>query len=115
MRTGLLFWFGAGLLWAASGDAAPMIIPQPVQVQNRPGTFTLCASSLSSNVAPYSPVTILADNASLSTAQFLAGALSPATGCQFPTATNSSSTAIKGAILLTTNGSMASLGSEGYE
>lgn len=103
------------LLTGAAGFAAgPALIPQPVTMQVRTGAFTLCPQTLIG--APGLPATtILSDNNSLPTAQYLAASLSRSTGYLFPSGTNSAGLAVRNAILLTTNNALPSLGSEGYE
>ena len=99
----------------SSGAAGLAIVPQPVQVQLLPGTFTLCPQIPLTNAPAYSLTKILADPASMEIAQYLAATLFKSTGWQFPLGTNSDSLAVRGAILLTTTDAHAALGSEGYE
>ncbi len=103
------------LLAGTALGAGPALIPQPRQMQVRPGVFTLCPTQAVPGVPARATVRILTDAASRQTGEYLAMTLFRATGCQFQVATNTGSVAVKGAILLTTNNSIASLGAEGYE
>lgn len=95
--------------------AAPNIIPLPVTLQNRPGTFTLCPSQFGSPSPAQASIQILVDGASQQTGQYLAASLFKSTGCQFQLITSSATNAVKGAILITTSNALSTLGSEGYE
>jgi hexosaminidase len=55
------------------------------------------------------------DSSSLESGQFLAATLQKSTGYRFAVATNGSAGPIRGAILLTTNNALATVGTEGYE
>jgi hexosaminidase len=82
--------------------AEPAIIPAPEKMTVREGVFTLGPETL-----------ILVDKKSKATGAFLAERLRAATGFPFPAKSADKSTS--GSILLTTKGSDASLGPEGYE
>jgi hexosaminidase len=99
----------------ALSAAAPAIIPLPVQLQTRPGVFTLCPSQPLSGAPMRATRKILVDSASLETGQYLAMALSRSTGCRFAVVTNGSPGPVRNALLLTTVNALASLGAEGYE
>ena len=103
-----------GLLVAATCSATPALIPLPVQMQNRPGFFTLCPSVAVAGVPQRATRTILVDNSSLPTGQYLANMLARSTGYQFAILTNNTAGPVRGAVLLTTVNAMA-LGAEGYE
>src|ERR1051326_6425260 len=113
-------WFPVvGAVWALFLNSAeavnPPIIPLPVEMQPRPGTFTLCPQAPLTNVPSYAFTRILYDAGSLETAQYLATALSKSTGWQFPLASGTSSNAVRSAILVTTSNANIALGGEGYE
>jgi hexosaminidase len=113
-------WFAAGfVIWAlvltSVRAATPPIIPLPVQVQARPGTFTLCPQTPGTNAPAYAFTKILCDAGSVETGQYLAGILFKSTGWQFPLGTNVSGLPVRGAVLLTTSNANLALGSEGYE
>src|SRR6266704_3202151 len=112
-------WFAAAFAVLAvlnsTRAAGPAIIPQPVQVQVHPGTFTLCSGVTVAGAPAYTSTTILSDAGSLQTAQYLVGVLFKSTGWQFPLGTNVSGLPVRGAILLTTSNANLALGSEGYE
>jgi hexosaminidase len=90
------------LLAVAARAAEPALIPTPEKMTLREGVFTL---------GPETP--ILADKKSKATGAFLAERLRAATGFPFPAKSAGKPTG--GAILLTTEGSDAGLGPEGYE
>ena len=92
-----------------------VIIPQPQQLQVRAGVFTLCPPQPAPVTPARSTTVILADGASRQTAEYLAMSLFRPTGNQFPISTWTGTTAVKGAILLTTSNALSSLGAEGYE
>jgi len=106
---------GISLLWLAATlhAAPPALIPLPQQLIVNAGELTLCGPA----VIPGTPTTtrILVDEASRETGEFLAAMLFKSTGWRFVVATNSGTTAVPQAILLTTNSALASLGAEGYE
>ncbi len=93
----------------------PSIIPLPATVQNLPGVFTLCPSQPVPSVPAHALMKILVDVASQPTGQYLAMALSKATGYEFQLVTATATDAVKGAILITTAGAISTLGAEGYE
>jgi len=93
----------------------PALIPLPQQMQLRPGVFTLCLEPAVPGVPAQAATRILADAAAVSTADYLASLLFRSTGCQFQVVAHSGSSAVRGAILLTTNNALSSLGAEGYE
>jgi hexosaminidase len=95
--------------------ASSSIIPLPVTVTNRSGVFLLCPSQPLYPVPGHATMQILIDAASLQTGQYLANALSKATGYQFRLGTSTETNAVRNAILITTSNAMASLGPEGYE
>jgi hexosaminidase len=103
-------------LWAVTGFAAsPSIIPLPKAMTNMPGTFTLCPEQPATPVPGHAMMKILVDGSSLATGQYLAQIISKSTGYQFAIATVTNISAVRGAILITTSNSIASLGAEGYE
>jgi hexosaminidase len=102
---------GQSLVTASSSS----IIPLPVSLTNRPGVFVLCPSQPAIPVPAHAPMKILADAASLQTAQYLATALFKSTGYQFRLVTYNGTNAVRGAILITTSNALPSLGTEGYE
>jgi hexosaminidase len=113
-------WLAAGLAFLVlvpnfGKAASPAIIPQPVQVQVRPGTFTLCPQAPNTNAPAYTFTKILCDASSVETAQYLAAILFKSTGWQFPLGTNVSGLPVRAAILLTTSNANLALGGEGYE
>jgi hexosaminidase len=93
----------------------PNIIPLPVTLSNLPGIFTLCPSQSVATVPARALMKILVDGASQQTGQYLAAALFKSTGYQFQLATRTATTAVKGAILITTSNAISTLGPEGYE
>ena len=103
------------LLAAAAGGAAPALIPLPQLLQTNAGTFTLCPPPVIPGVPTPAPTPILVDTAARETGEYLAITLFKSTGHRFQIATNSGGVPIAGAILLTTNNALASLGAEGYE
>lgn len=103
------------LLAAAAGWAAPALIPLPQLLQTNAGTFTLCPPPVIPGVPTPAPTPILVDTAARETGEYLAITLFKSTGYRFQIATNSGGVPIAGAILLTTNNALASLGAEGYE
>lgn len=109
---GAVAWMFAIAAFAAS---TPAIIPRPLTLTTRAGTFTLCPSQLTPGAPGVAPTRILADASSVETAQYLAAALFKSTGFQFQMATNSVTNAVKRCILLTTVNAQTNLGPEGYE
>src|SRR5437773_451684 len=109
----------AGLVWllfaAFAFAAPPALIPLPQLLQTNAGSFTLCPPQVISGAPAPAPTLILVDGAGRETGEYLATALFKSTGYRFVVWTNSGVTAVPQAILLTTNGAMTSLGSEGYE
>ena len=103
------------LLAAAAGWAAPALIPLPQLLQTNAGTFTLCPPPVIPGVPTPAPTPILVDTAARETGEYLAITLFKSTGYRFQIATNSGGVPIAGAILLTTNNALATLGAEGYE
>ena len=103
------------LLLAAAGGAAPALIPLPQLLQTNAGTFTLCPPPVIPGVPTPAPTPILVDTAARETGEYLAITFFKSTGHRFQIATNSGGVPIAGAILLTTNNALASLGAEGYE
>jgi hexosaminidase len=93
----------------------PNIIPLPVTLQNRPGTFTLCPSQPTMPAPGNAAMQILVDGASQPTGQYLAQALAKSTGYQFQLANSTATNAVKNAILITTSNALSNLGTEGYE
>src|SRR5262245_21859779 len=115
-RFGLL---AAGLisLWLADGSfgAAPALAPLPQVLQTNAGSFTLCPLQVIPVPPAPAPTLMLADLAGRDTGEYLAMALFKSTGFRFRVGTNSGIAPVPQAILLTTNGSISSLGPEGYE
>ena len=103
------------LLIVVTCGAAPSIIPLPVQLQNGAGLFTLCPSQPLPGTAAVAPTTILVDQTTQQTGQYLAEVLSKSTGFQFQVARTAETLPVKGAILLSTASTNTSLGPEGYE
>jgi len=89
-------------VFSLSAAAEPAIIPMPEKMTVREGVFTLGPDTL-----------ILVDKKSKATGAFLFERLHAATG--FNLRTKSAGKSTKGAIFLTTTGSDAGLGPEGYE
>ena len=89
-------------VFSLSAAAEPAIIPMPEKMTVREGAFTLGPDTL-----------ILVDKKSKATGAFLFERLHAATG--FNLRTKSAGKSTKGAIFLTTTGSDAGLGPEGYE
>jgi hexosaminidase len=109
-----------GMLTISAGTSlvtasATTIIPLPVSVTNRPGVFVLCPSQTTIPAPAHAMMNILVDGASLQSGQFLANALSKATGYQFRLATSAETNAVRNAILITTSNALSTLGTEGYE
>ncbi|EEF62885.1 beta-N-acetylhexosaminidase [Pedosphaera parvula] len=109
----LLFCFFPFLTRAAT--TVPALVPQPQQMQVRTGLFTLCPSQNNQALPGRALTKILVDNASLETGQYLSTLLFKSTGYQFEVQTNADTSAVKGAILLTTANALTNLTSEGYE
>ena len=84
-------------------EANIAIIPEPQKLDRRPGAFQLAPATR-----------IVADPASLPTAQWLAQRLRTATGYPIPVADSDKAGPSTGEILLTTRGGATSLGPEGY-
>ena len=103
---------GAGVLVSvilfralAGSSCNPAVIPLPERVETRAGSFNLRASS-----------SIQADLAGSGAAQFLARRLRTATGWPLELRTGATGTTeAKSSIVMTTNGSRADLGPEGYQ
>lgn len=117
MKPGILA-FVLCLVAARGFGASPAIIPLPQQMQVRAGLFTLCSTQASSGAPAQAATKLLADVSSLPSGQYLAALLFKSTGCQFqviPLGTNAASSAVRGAILLTTANANTNLGAEGYE
>src|SRR6266516_3130623 len=109
----------AGLVWllfaAVAFAAPPALIPLPQVLQTNTGSFTLCPPQVIPGAPAPAPTLILVDGAGRETGEYLAMMLFKSTGYRFQVGTNSGAAAVPQAILLTTNGALASLGSEGYE
>ena len=103
------------LLTVTGVASTPAIIPLPVQMQVRAGSFTLCPSQSIPQAAGRATRKIIVDSPSLETGQYLAMMLSRSTGFEFGVSTNSSTGPIRGAILVTTVNALGTLGAEGYE
>jgi hexosaminidase len=103
------------LLTLAAIAGTPALIPLPQQMQVRPGVFTLCPAQPMPGVPGHATTKILVDGASFETGQYLAALLFKSTGYQFQVGANGGSSAVKGAILLTTVNANSNLGAEGYE
>lgn len=100
------------VVWAAT----PALIPFPrVLVQTNVGSFTLCGPQVIPGAPAPAPTVLLVDATGRAAGEFLALTLFKSTGHRFAIATNSGVAAVPGAILLTTNGALTSLGAEGYE
>ena len=93
----------------------PSLIPLPVTVQNRPGTFTLCPTQPNPPAPGRALMQILVDGASQQTGQYLAAELFKSTGYQFQVGASTATNAVRNAILITTSNAIPSLGAEGYE
>ncbi len=109
------FFLFLGSVAAFAAPPSPAIIPLPWQMQVTNGTFTLCQSQLNPGLPALATTPILADALSLTNAQYLAALLLKSTGNRFSILLNTNSSAVKGAILLTTVNAKTSLGAEGYE
>src|SRR5205823_5135094 len=105
----------AWLLTTTAFAGTPTIIPLPLQMQVRPGVFTLCPTQPIANAPAHATTKILVDLPSQETGQYLAALLLKSTGHKFEVATNSGVGPVKGAILLTTASANPNLGNEGYE
>src|ERR1043166_3046563 len=105
----------ASLLAVHVSASAPSIIPLPVQMQVRSGIFTLCPTQKVAGATAQATTKIFVDSSSLESGQFLAATLQKSTGYRFAVASNGSDGPIRGAILLTTNNALSTLGTEGYE
>jgi hexosaminidase len=88
----------------ASTEPTPALVPAPQKLEQLDGVFKLTPQTR-----------IVTDAASRATGEFLREKLHAATGYAFELDEDFSGTLVKGAILLTTNGSKATLGAEGYE
>jgi len=95
--------------------AAPALVPLPQQMTLQPGTYTLCAAQTIRGAPTVSPTKILVGEEARSTGEYLALTLFKSTGSRFEVATNAGAAGVPQAILLTTNGALAGLGTEGYE
>jgi len=95
--------------------STPNIIPLPVTLSNLPGIFTLCPPQPGTPAPAHALMKIVVDGASQQTGQYLAAALFKSTGYQFQVSTNTSTNAVKQAILITTSNAISTLGTEGYE
>ena len=105
------------LLWAMSGFAATLpLVPLPqVLVVSNSGAFTLCPAQVGSGAPAPAPTLILTGNTARETGEYLAALLFQSTGYRFQVGTNVGAGPVPGAILLTTNSALPSLGAEGYE
>jgi hexosaminidase len=111
-RAACLLW----LVFMASGfGAPPALVPQPQVLQTNSGAFVLCPPQVIPGAPAPASTVILVDGAARETGEYLATTLFKSTGYRYTIATNSGVTALPGAILLTTNGALGSLGPEGYE
>lgn len=102
-------------LTVAGYAATPALVPLPRLLQVYSGTYTLCPAPVLSGAPVPAPTRILANAAARETAEYLATTLFKSTGYRFQIATSGAVTTTPQAILLTTNASLASLGTEGYE
>jgi hexosaminidase len=103
------------LLAASAFGASPALIPLPQVFQSNPGSFTLCPPQVVPGAPTPAPTVILVDGSSRETGEYLAMQLYKSTGYRFVIGTNSGLTPVPGAMVLTTNTALASLGTEGYE
>jgi hexosaminidase len=102
----------AGCAWAA----APALVPRPqILIQTNAGAFTLCPPQVIRGARAPAPTPILVDNGARETGEYLAASLFRSTGYRFLVGTNSGGVPVAQAILLSTNGALTSLGTEGYE
>src|SRR5439155_12927726 len=97
-----IFCLLVSFLAVATLGAAPAIIPLPVQLQTRPGIFTLCPTQQVAGASAHALVKILVDSSSFSSGQYLAAILRKSTGYEFAVVTNSSAGPVRASILLTT-------------
>src|SRR5439155_12868498 len=111
-RAAGLFWFVCAAVALA---APPALVPLPQVLQTNAGSFVLCPPQVIPGAPAPAPALILVDGAGRETGEYLATTLFKSTGYRFQVATNSGVAAVPQAILLTTNGALASLGGEGYE
>src|SRR5205807_1523664 len=90
----------------AADTTAPAIIPLPQKMELREGVFKLRPEA-----------EILVDDTSMATGRFLADQLNKSTGYRLKSRvqTKARGQAVKGSIVLTTQGANADLGTEGYE
>ena len=100
-KSRIFSWFLL-MMGVATSGAAPAIIPLPVQLQTRPGIFTLCPTQQVAGAVGHAMVKILADSSSFSSGQYLAAILRKSTGYEFAVVTNSSAGPVRASILLTT-------------
>jgi hexosaminidase len=109
----------AGLLWCLSAGVASAallpLVPLPQVLQTNAGSFTLCPPQVIPGAPAPSPTAILVDGSGRETGEYLATLLFKSTGYRFQVGTNSGVAPVPQAILLTTNGALTSLGTEGYE
>jgi len=109
----------AALVWfcitVAVFGAGPALVPLPRLVAINAGTFTLCSAQPVPGAPAAAQMRILSDAAGRETAEYLAMTLFKGTGWRFETETDAGASTVPDAILLTTNGAIASLGPEGYE
>ena len=101
---------------AGAFAASPALVPLPqILVQTNAGSFTLCPAPVIPGASSPAPTAILVNSAGRETGEYLAAVLFKSTGYRFQVGTNSGAAPVPQAILLTTNGALATLGAEGYE
>ena len=91
------------------------IVPQPQQIQPKPGVFTVCPAQSPTSAPGHPLVKIYTDPVSQPTGEFLAAQLFKSTGWQFVVATTTNGMTVRNGILLTTVNPNTTLGPEGYE
>jgi hexosaminidase len=96
-------------------SASPALIPLPQLMQVQPGAFTLTPTQTLAGTLTPAATKILVDGATRQAGEYLATVLAKSTGWRFEVATNSGTSPVPQAILLTTNNALLPLGNEGYE
>lgn len=98
----------------AAALAQPALIPLPKSMTVNSGSFTLCPTQPNPPQPGTATTQILVNSASTANGQYLAAILKNSTDYTFNIATNTSGTAVSGAIMITTVNSPTGLGAEGY-
>src|SRR4051812_34970178 len=101
--------------WTAVAASLFPLVPLPQIVQSNGGSFTLCPPQTVAGAPVPAPTPILVGPGAQETGEYLAMQLFKSTGYRFLVLSNAGSVAVPGAVLLTTNSALATLGAEGYE